>query len=94
MGAFFLSSLFPCEVEFVEDRLPQLSVVSAFNGVWEVCFKEFVALEEVTYDRNFSFNDCVETFWAILEDFFSCVHKRNNYIGVGSVEFMDFLYVP
>ena len=57
VSAFLLSCLFSCEVQVIEDRLPQPSVVSAFNGVWEVCFKEFIALEEVAYDGNFSFDD-------------------------------------
>jgi hypothetical protein len=35
VSAFLLSWLFSCEVQVIEDRLLQPSVVSAFNGVWE-----------------------------------------------------------
>ena len=80
MCAFLLSWLFSCEVQVIEDRLPQPSVVSAFNGIWEVCFKEFIALEEDAYDGNFSFDNCIETFRAILEDLLSCVNVEVEFL--------------
>jgi hypothetical protein len=55
MGAFLFSWLFSCEVEVVVDGLPQPCIIIAFNGVREVIFEEFVALEEVANDWDLAF---------------------------------------
>ena len=72
MGPFLLPWLFSFEIGVVEDGLPQPCIVVAFDGVGEVGFEEFVALEEVANDWYFGLYNSIETFRSVLEYFFPC----------------------
>ena len=77
---FFFLWLLSSEVEIVEDGLPQPCIVVAFDGVGEVGFEEFVALEEVANDWYFGLYNSVETFWPVLEYLFPCFHGELQFL--------------
>ena len=47
--------------------MPKPFIVVAFDGVGEVGFEEFVALEEVANDWYFGLYNSIETFRSVLE---------------------------
>ena len=52
----------------------QPCVILTFNGIWEVVFEEFVALEEVADDGDLCLYNFVESFWAIFKYLCSGFH--------------------